>query len=90
MEDVLVPMGWFVKAKLELLDANINASKLRGFNASLVEQLAAANKRIAMLENRLNGDNELRHIALGLKIPQEEVNNHLMAWVRAGKPGLNR
>lgn len=73
------------------VDVAIENVQLRGHNASLVEQLAAANRRIAVLDERLRGTNTLRRIALLSRLTetpmtQEEVYQKLLAWERAGLP----
>ena len=72
----------------QVMDAGGEVQKSQSFNASLIKQLASANERIATLENRLRGDNEIRRIALVTGISQEVVVTQLTEWIRMRRGGL--
>ena len=55
------------------VDLRHAVNRTRRFNESLVEQVADANERIAVLENRLRGNNAIRTIARKHQVPQEEI-----------------
>ena len=66
-----------VVAKLE---AALYAERRR--NEQLTEQLRDTRERLAALELRLHGNNEIRRIAARDGVPQAEVIRRFEAWMR--------
>jgi predicted RNase H-like nuclease (RuvC/YqgF family) len=82
LPEPMVPVRKWLESNYENFRNRSELSKARSHNASLVDQLADANKRIEELERKLRGNNELRRIAKLLGVPQETIFTMVVEWAR--------